>query len=197
METDGPGRRVAFNVRTLRDVRGLSVRELSARLGVLGVPLLPSGITKLEQGQRRIDVDELIALAVALQVNPSRLLLPDTASEADVALTPAFTVPAWAAWAWADAYSPLPALSEEGDLIVGQPLEDFEMHSRPVEVRQELRHPLMRAVNILRGSASRVIRQAIETHDEELVTSLLTTARRNVDRVSAELDVIEEEAARG
>jgi hypothetical protein len=49
-------------------------------------------------------------------------------------------------------------------------------------------------VNILRASASRVIRQATETaHDEELVTSLLTAARRNVGRVSAELDAIEEE----
>lgn len=50
------------------------VRELSARLKSLGRPILPSGITKIEQGQRRVDCDDLVALAVALKVTPNRLL---------------------------------------------------------------------------------------------------------------------------
>ena len=41
----------------------------------LGRPILPSGITKIEQGKRRVDVDDLVALAVALEVTPTRLLL--------------------------------------------------------------------------------------------------------------------------
>ncbi|MFI1678799.1 helix-turn-helix domain-containing protein [Streptomyces sp. NPDC020607] len=67
------GQRVAREVARLRG--RTSVRELSARLAKLGRPILPSGITKLEQGQRRVDVDDLVALAVALQVTPTRLLM--------------------------------------------------------------------------------------------------------------------------
>lgn len=71
----GPvGRQVAANVKTLRG--RIPVRELSARLEQLGRPILPSGITKIEQGARRVDVDDLAALAEAFDVSPYRLLLP-------------------------------------------------------------------------------------------------------------------------
>jgi hypothetical protein len=77
------GQRVAKEVARLRG--RTSVRELSARLSKLGRPILPSGITKLEQGKRRVDVDDLVALAVALKVTPTRLLLgpPPTDGTAD------------------------------------------------------------------------------------------------------------------
>lgn len=71
----GPvGLRVAENLKRLRG--RVPVRELSARLEALGRPILPSGITKIEQGSRRVDVDDLVALAQALEVSPMRLLLP-------------------------------------------------------------------------------------------------------------------------
>jgi transcriptional regulator with XRE-family HTH domain len=78
METTAPslGDIAARNVRALRDRRRLTVRELSQRLGDLGRPILPSGITKIEQGGRRIDVDDLAALAVALNTSPAFLLSP-------------------------------------------------------------------------------------------------------------------------
>src|SRR3712207_6224827 len=114
MGTDSPGARVAANVRALRDARGMSVRELSTRMTELGHQVWPSAITKIEQGERRVDVDELVALAVALRVNPSRLLLSTTASDAEVGLTATVAVPSWAAWQWADGSSPLPTGSGEG-----------------------------------------------------------------------------------
>ncbi|WP_202551059.1 helix-turn-helix transcriptional regulator [Streptomyces sp. SID8352] len=67
------GQRVAKEIARLRG--RTTVRELSARLGKLGRPILPSGITKIEQGKRRVDVDDLVALSVALQVTPTRLLM--------------------------------------------------------------------------------------------------------------------------
>ncbi len=67
------GQRVAKEVARLRG--STSVRELSSRLAKLGRPILPSGITKIEQGKRRVDADDLVALAVALQVTPTRLLM--------------------------------------------------------------------------------------------------------------------------
>ena len=53
----------------------MTVRDLSAKLEELGRPILPSGITKIEQGARRVDADDLIAIATALEVSPTRLLL--------------------------------------------------------------------------------------------------------------------------
>jgi transcriptional regulator with XRE-family HTH domain len=72
------GLRVAANVKSLReDVHHFSVRELSARLADLGRPILPSGITKIEQGLRRVDADDLVALAAALETSPGRLMFDD------------------------------------------------------------------------------------------------------------------------
>jgi hypothetical protein len=45
-------------------------------MAAAGRPILPSGLSKIEQGQRAVDVDDLVALAIALQVNPNALLLP-------------------------------------------------------------------------------------------------------------------------
>lgn len=57
----------------------MSQRDLAARLGCL-----PSTIDRIESGQRRIDVVELVALAEALSVDPRALLeivLRETESE--------------------------------------------------------------------------------------------------------------------
>lgn len=109
METQqGPGDRLPSNVRQLRERRGLTVRQLSARLTELGRPILPSGITKIEQGQRRVDADDLVALAVALGVTPNRLLLTGRVADDTVRLTPAVEVSQVAAWWWATGEQRLP-----------------------------------------------------------------------------------------
>lgn len=126
------GQRVAKEVARLRG--RTTVRELSARLAKLGRPILPSGITKIEQGKRRVDVDDLVALAVALQVTPTRLLLgppPTDGTAHDPAhdevwersewvdengtkrsgvalrLAPDLTLEPWDAWSWGLGDSPL------------------------------------------------------------------------------------------
>jgi transcriptional regulator with XRE-family HTH domain len=72
----GPiGQQVAENVKGFRTRAGMSVRNLSAKLKELGRPILPSGITKIEHGERRVDVDDLVALADALEVTPTWLLM--------------------------------------------------------------------------------------------------------------------------
>jgi hypothetical protein len=173
----------------------MSVRDLSARMSELGRPLLPSGITKLEKGQRRVDVDELVTLAVALGVNPSRLLLPAEAGDQDVPLTPTLTVPGWAAWQWADGFAPLPTRSKAEGYNTEGDREDFLMHSRPAEFRRQEQHPLIRAVHSLRFSAWRVVAQATRAdRDPKTLESTLSYARRDLQRVTWELDGIEEES---
>lgn len=68
------GHVVAAQIRRLRDRRQLSLQALSDRLDALGRPILPSGLSKIEQGDRRVDVDDLVAIADALETIPSRLI---------------------------------------------------------------------------------------------------------------------------
>lgn len=112
LQEPGPtGLRVAANIKALREAQGISLRALAARLAELGRPIITSGIHKIETGQRRVDADELVALALALDVSPNRLLLPPEAStERGVDLTPEVTIPTEdAAWRWAcGEYYPFP-----------------------------------------------------------------------------------------
>jgi transcriptional regulator with XRE-family HTH domain len=106
--TEGPGDRLARNVKQLRERRGLTVRQLSAALTELGRPILPSGITKIENRDRRVDADDLIALALALGVTPNRLLLTGDIADDTVTLTPAVETSRTAAWWWATGEQRLP-----------------------------------------------------------------------------------------
>lgn len=106
---------VAQNLRRLRNARGLSVYALSAALKAMGRSTSPDAISKMENAARpearhvrRVDVDDLVALAVALGVSPSALLLPPTDSPGGtVEVTAAGKVSADDAWDWADGKRPL------------------------------------------------------------------------------------------
>jgi hypothetical protein len=64
---------VAVQARRLR--RGFTLGELEEKLRELGRPIPLPALSKIEKGQRRVDVDDLVALALALGVSPN-LLLP-------------------------------------------------------------------------------------------------------------------------
>ncbi len=188
----GPtGRRVADNARRLRDGQGISVRALSERLGALGRPILPSGITKIEQGARRVDVDDLIALALALGVNPSALLLPAVSEEESVELTPGMSASAWATWQWADGLAPLPTRpgdDEDDPYNTSEEHETFHRASRPPAMRRAAEHPLIRAADQLRGRLLRVLHHAGKPVEDPTRASVIGFARRALDRVASELD---------
>jgi transcriptional regulator with XRE-family HTH domain len=93
--------RVARNVAELRAARGLTLRDLSVRLEEVGRPILPSGLHKIERGARRVDVDDLVALALALDVTPTRLLMPATATRRQVLLTSKVKGGERTLWEWA------------------------------------------------------------------------------------------------
>jgi hypothetical protein len=137
-ENSGPGavgRNVIRNVESLRRVRGMTLRTLSARLAEIGRPILPIGLSRLANGQRRVDADDLAAFAVALGVNTNSLLLPrDTPADAEVVLAPEVRTTAWAAWAWADGRMPLPA-DADASAAPGERFArevDFARNGRPV-----------------------------------------------------------------
>lgn len=72
------GQAVARNVKRLREQRGMSIYSLSEALDRAGRPIMPSAIAKLEKQQRQVAVDDLVALAAALNVTPLQLLDPPT-----------------------------------------------------------------------------------------------------------------------
>lgn len=79
----GPiGTSVAANMEHLRRALGLSYVEVSRRLEALGRPIAPLGLTRIRDLQRRVDVDDLVAIARALGVKPTDLLLPTPAASA-------------------------------------------------------------------------------------------------------------------
>lgn len=65
---------VSTNLRHARAQAGLSLRQLAERMTLVGRPMLASALAKSETGERRIDVDDLDALARALGVTPHNLM---------------------------------------------------------------------------------------------------------------------------
>jgi transcriptional regulator with XRE-family HTH domain len=77
----GPiGVNVTHTVRQFREERRLSYAELSRQLAQMGREIPPLGLRRIESGERKVDVDDLVALALALGVSPLALLLPREAS---------------------------------------------------------------------------------------------------------------------
>lgn len=81
MDLGPAGEHAAGAVRRFRETRRLTYAELSRSLERLGRPIPPLGLRRLESGDRRIDVDDLIALALALEVSPLAILLPAHAAQ--------------------------------------------------------------------------------------------------------------------
>lgn len=153
----GPvGQQVVRNVLALAAADDLSLRALSARLGKLGRPVLPSVLHRLAKGARRVDADDLVAFALALNVNPVALLLPrDVPPDAEVELAPEVRTSAWSAWAWADGRMPLPWVT------AGTPQGSGERFTREMKFARDARpvfsgHERARAVSEIYELADRV-----------------------------------------
>lgn len=99
---------VAANVKRLREQLNLGLRALAQRLADAGRPLTHTALDKIERGTRRVDVDDLMALAAALEVSPITLLMPPTTTDADNAdISVTGAVSALRLWQWLVAEMPL------------------------------------------------------------------------------------------
>ncbi|MCT9091630.1 helix-turn-helix domain-containing protein [Streptomyces sp. ASQP_92] len=71
----GPaGERTARAIERARTARGLAQRQLAARVTVFGRPMTVTMLSRIERRRRRCDVDDLVAIAAALEVCPLDLL---------------------------------------------------------------------------------------------------------------------------
>lgn len=127
-------RTVATNIARFRKQRGYTLSELSERMGGVGRPMSISGISSMEKLQRRVDVDDLVAFAAALDVSPAALLMPHVvddepgAAQDTLLITSAEPMPtkgggasvtAGQFWLWLIADSPLrePLILNERDEV--------------------------------------------------------------------------------
>jgi transcriptional regulator with XRE-family HTH domain len=169
----GPtGRRV---MRNLKELRGrIPVRELSQRLAHLGRPIVPSGITKMEQGSRRVDVDDLVALALALDVSPNRLLLDATADDEPVALTEGQEVSRRQGWEWATGHEPMPERLWDEDrdrrhILNFDRLAAFRAENRPNEPE-----PKGTQANELLALGEKFLQPVVDAAERALATGEVT-----------------------
>lgn len=70
-------RLVGANIREIRRSQGITLEDLVGRLAEQGYPITLSALSRLERGERRIDVDHLVAIAGALGVSIEDDLLHD------------------------------------------------------------------------------------------------------------------------
>ncbi|MFE9296308.1 helix-turn-helix domain-containing protein [Streptomyces niveus] len=141
--TDPSGRTVAANVRRVREARGLSTYELARKLKAER-PISPSALAKIERAERRVDVGDLMALAVALGVSPTALLLPvKVEPDEQIEVTGSTPVTAYSAWHWIEGGGPLKLPTERGvsgGLAMYQALMEYRLYGRPhwlVEMEDE------------------------------------------------------------
>ncbi|MER7799865.1 helix-turn-helix transcriptional regulator [Streptomyces parvulus] len=74
LEIGSAGMMAARTIEILRTERGLGQRQLAARCTDLGRPMSNTMLSRIELAKRRCDIDDLVAIAEALQVSPLALL---------------------------------------------------------------------------------------------------------------------------
>lgn len=149
----GPvGEAVRQNVKTLREEQNLSLAALSRRLSELVGRSIPTlGLSRIENGERRVDADDLVALAAALGVSPVTLLLPREDTRGPVPLAQHLTAPSWrVAWRWMHGEVPLAARVEWTEQL------PWVAANRPYLTEEELQkivfsQPIQQSVEAMEG----------------------------------------------
>lgn len=126
IELGAPGDRAAENIRRIRSSRGLELAQLSELLKDLGRPIGVPALSRIENKLRRIDVADLVAIAIALKTTPNWLLFGrDPYHPAQpLELTPVQQAQADDIWRWATGDYPMGANT-------GKEIYEFQKLNRP------------------------------------------------------------------
>ncbi|MEV0217228.1 helix-turn-helix transcriptional regulator [Micromonospora sp. NPDC050695] len=118
-----PSEVLGRQVKVWRDQRKLSAQGLADRIRDLGGTLSRVAISKIENGDRGVGLDEWLQLAHALAVPPP-LLFVDLQSGADVAVAPGVVLHPWLLWEWATGEQPPLVRAPEGGAYASR-VEEF------------------------------------------------------------------------
>lgn len=155
----GPvGNIAADNVKRIRERQRLTFAELSRMLEEIGRSIPPLGLRRIESGERRIDADDLVALAVVLNVSPLALLLPTEASQLT---SQGQEYEPRVIWEWAQGHTPLDRTRDPAEQLA------FVRESNPVMYEQVRAEQEAGKVNANPVAVGRVIakRQRQEVRD--------------------------------
>ncbi|MBF6213818.1 helix-turn-helix transcriptional regulator [Nocardia puris] len=93
---------VRHNIQRIRKAQGLTLRDVAERLAQTDRRMAHNTVSEIENGGRRVDVDDLVTLALALNTTPNALLLPPTEDPTHQSrITCAGWQPAASVWKWA------------------------------------------------------------------------------------------------
>lgn len=109
MELGATGEAVAHNVKRLRESANLTYTEVSKLLAARNRSISPLAVRRIEEMERRVDVDDLVALAVILDVSPVSLLYPGAVEGKSEVQATGLNAPVSAEvlWEWMRAEAPL------------------------------------------------------------------------------------------
>lgn len=118
-EQGATGTTVAENIQRCRSNQRLGYAEMSRMLDEVGRSIPPLGLRRIESGERRVDVDDLVAIAAVLGVSPTTLMMPSTPNPDDEVVSSARpeSVPAQRLWRWFCAERPLEGEVSASDLL--------------------------------------------------------------------------------
>jgi transcriptional regulator with XRE-family HTH domain len=170
--------------------------QLAAKTKELGYPISRVAISKIENNQRagKVDVAEVLVLAVALEIPPALLLFPGYPDD-DVNLTPRISGTGSEAVQWISGESKLPgviASVEKSD--DGQTWETFQ--SYPTNPGVELVSAVKRRQR-LDDTAEMIYQQAMVTREagpgsqeerDRIAAMLLSDHRRDMAQAARELE---------
>lgn len=122
------GDHVARQLKRLREDKRMPYTELSQRLESLGHPIPVLGLRRIERGERRVDVDELAALALALNVPPLLLLFPIEGRDS-VRIAPQMVMPVWEAAQWFTAEEAPQKWQPAGYWLAAAPFQHRRQHA--------------------------------------------------------------------
>ncbi|MCM3894304.1 helix-turn-helix domain-containing protein [Gordonia sputi] len=120
VEIGATGETVRRNIARIRNEQRLTLRQLADRLHETDRPLSYTTLSQIENGARRVDVDDLMTLAVALDVSPSALLAGADESDQPTSATGLPSISNRELWLFLEGY-----WSPRGSGI------DFVLRSRP------------------------------------------------------------------
>ncbi len=90
-------------VKRYREARGMSQQDIAGKMGELGFSWSHNTASLSERGKRSVSVNEFVALAVVLRVNPGKLLVPLS----DIAVGPDVVIEKDLAAPWLEGFGSL------------------------------------------------------------------------------------------
>jgi transcriptional regulator with XRE-family HTH domain len=162
-EVPGLRKLVGQQVRRLRLHHEWDQQELADALDAVGHPIDRSGIAKIESATRNVTLEDFVALAAALGVEPAGLIAPRD-DNVEVAVVPGLVRTGAQIRAWLHGFAPLYPYAENEtavDRVYEQSLSDQEWRARRRPIVLGLRGFLLYIEELAAGDDEAALRHAV------------------------------------